>query len=114
MNKYNAIQLADALDANEHVDQALVSAELRRLYSVVLDITESHNHGSIYRLRLSQLVDALRKEREALLDALQIIAGDSPSVDNLLSDKAIAHAAIKKSKDPWDKPTPEHAEDVDG
>ena len=36
----------------------------------------------------------LEAERDALREALQIIAGERPCIDNLMSDKEIARAAL--------------------
>jgi hypothetical protein len=72
-NQTKAIRLADILQYQlpsvDYLDQA--AAELRRLSAV----------------------------NATLLDALNIIAGNRPCVDNLMGDADIARAAIKKAEE---------------
>ena len=76
MDKPEALRLADAIDpfvypyAPDHLTSKVAAAELRRLARV-------------------------KAQRDALLEALKMIAGTAPCADNLMGDKDIARAAIK-------------------
>lgn len=104
-----ALQYAAYLESRHEYESA---AELRRLHrgdmslQQWLDKTEwiqetaQPRELGMHRADvLRQRIERLHAQRQALLEALQIIAGQKQCVDNLMSDKDIARAAIKAAEE---------------
>ena len=92
-----ALRLADLLERmplGECDEQA--AAELRRLHELALE-----QQGRIYALEMARSMEqkTAKLKQAALLEALKMIAGTAQCIDNLMSDKDIARAAIKAAED---------------
>lgn len=89
-------QIADAYSA-EAYEQA--AAELRRLSAVEAEMLAMRRvfgeAGCTFDVAYIRRLLRAEAQRDALLEALKMIAGTAPCIDNLMSDKDIARAAIK-------------------
>ena len=109
MDKPEALFLADELEAplGTVIGAELyrrAAAELRRLHAenaslaaALASSCDEQRHelwesGGIAGCERARVAE---RQRDALLEALKMIAGETPCFDNLMGDKDIAHAAIK-------------------
>ena len=94
MTQPYALYIADILeDSSKPADIAKkAAAELRRLH-------EAHDWQYWVAGELLRNVEKLEDQRDALLEALKMIAGQAPCIDNLMSDKDIARTALAKAEE---------------